>query len=136
MWQNAIATFEVNCAVLHEQRAQRTLAILARLEKVTEAELRYVDTIRTALAYCVGAIEAGLGIGTALDWADLLDRDPMQKVNAMHIRKIVQLQRGDAEAAERFRREAEMLGGGGELAPDVPSVAGARSGHLRRAPAT
>ena len=109
MWQNAIATFEVNCGCLQEQARARTLDILARLEKVTEAELRHVDTIRAALSFCVGAIEAGLGIGTALDWADRLDSDPLQKVNAMHIRKIVHLQLGDAEAAERFRREAEML---------------------------
>jgi tetratricopeptide (TPR) repeat protein len=109
MWQNAICTFEANFAALRERARLRATDILARLEKISDSELRYVQSIRNALAYCVGAIEAGLGLLSAVSWAELLDRDPLQRVNAMQIRQVVRLQQGDPEGAERFRKQAEVL---------------------------
>jgi tetratricopeptide (TPR) repeat protein len=108
MWQNALGTFDANCNAQQERARDRAAELYARLAKYTEAELRYVSVIRHALAYCVGAMEATLGLPTAMTWADVLDHDPLQQVNAMHIRKIARLQMGDAEGAERFRKQAEL----------------------------
>jgi tetratricopeptide (TPR) repeat protein len=68
-----------------------------------------VATIRLATAYGLGICYAALGMRAALDWVDVLDQDPLQRVNAMYIRKIVRLQHGDLEGAERYRRQAETL---------------------------
>jgi hypothetical protein len=109
MWENAVTTYEVNCAARQNQARLRVAAIYRRLEPIEESELRFVNAIRHALAYCVGAVEAGLGLMSAMSWAELLDRDPLQKVNAMYIRRVVRLQQGDAEGAEHYRKQAELL---------------------------
>jgi hypothetical protein len=109
MWDNAICTYEVNCAARQERARLRAKAIYARLEHITDTELRYVRPIRCALAYCIGAIESMLGLLSAMSWAEVLDRDPLQRVNAMQLRRVVRLQQGDAEGAERYRTQAELL---------------------------
>jgi len=110
MWLNPLCTYEANCAAQQERARLRAVDLYARLANIPEGgELRSVAAIRNALAYCAGAIEAMLGLKSAMSWADILDKDPLQKVNAMHIRKIVRLQQGDPEGAERFRKQAEVL---------------------------
>ncbi len=109
MWHNAICTFEVNCGGKQDRARLRAIELYDRLGKFNETELRNVSVIRRALAYCAGAIEAGLGLPSAMRWATILDDDPLQKVNAMHIRKVARLQQGDVEGAERYGRQAEQL---------------------------
>jgi hypothetical protein len=109
MWQNAIVAYEANCCARRDHARLRAADIFAGLRDTTEAELRYVDVIRHAIAYCIGSIEADLGLMSAMNWAKVLDRDALQKVNAMSIRKVVRLQRGDPEGAETYRRQAEIL---------------------------
>ena len=109
MRENAIATWEVNCGCQLERALERVTGLYERLADVSGSDLHNARTIRNALAYCAGAIEAAMGRSSAMKWADVLDKDSLQLVNAMHIRKIVALQRGDAEGSEAFRRQADLL---------------------------
>jgi hypothetical protein len=62
-----------------------------------------------AIAHALGMMDTQLGLESAISWATRLDGDPLQRVSALNLRKIVRLERGDAEGAERFRRQAEVL---------------------------
>jgi hypothetical protein len=75
---------------------------------MTGSELQHVESIRNAIACAVGFTEARLGLASAADWATQLDRDPLQKVSAMHLRRLVCLEQGDWIAADRLRRHAEL----------------------------
>jgi hypothetical protein len=108
MWQNALATIEIGQRKF-EQARERWKALYTKLETLTPAQLPRVDMIRNAIAYALGTIEAQMGLESIGRWAEQLDQDPMQRVNAMYLRKIVCMQRGDFENAERFRRKAEVL---------------------------
>src|SRR5262249_15865675 len=57
----------------------------------------------------LGANEATMGMASAAQWADLLDDDPVQRVNGLYIRRIARLQVGDLEGAEECRKQAEIL---------------------------
>ena len=109
MLSNTIATCESRCRAHIEQARARNLDLHDRLGKITRAELPYVDVLRNAIAFALGSLEARLGLASATSWIELLEKDPLQQVNALLLRKILALQVGDAEGAERFRREAELL---------------------------
>jgi hypothetical protein len=109
IWQNAIATRELACYCQPDKARLRWIDLHARLSAVSGDELRYVERIRDAMAFGIGSIEAAFGLLSAMRWADTLDRDPTQAVSAMYLRKVVRLQQGDWEGAERFRRKAEVL---------------------------
>src|SRR5262249_55772539 len=64
MWQNALATFEVNFAAQQEFAHARVTKLYARLEHFSDSELPNVRVIRNALAYCAGAIEATQGLAS------------------------------------------------------------------------
>jgi Protein kinase domain/AAA ATPase domain len=110
MLSNTIATCESRSRAQVEQARARNLELHDRLGKITRAELPYVDVLRNAIAFALGSVEARMGLGSALSWIELLEKDILQQVNALLLRKILALQVGDAEGAERYRREAELLG--------------------------
>jgi tetratricopeptide (TPR) repeat protein len=93
---------------LPERARERWLEVYALLGKITGAELRYVEVVRHAVAYGLGMLEAWMGLESAARWAELLEQDPMQRVNGLYVRRSLRLQQGDAEGAERFRKEAEI----------------------------
>jgi hypothetical protein len=109
LWQNAIAATEMHYKARNDFARQRLLGVYERLGQTAGGELRYVDSIRHAVAYAVGAIEIGLGLPSALGWIEIMDRDPQQQVNAMYLRRLLCLYEGDAEGAERHRKQAELL---------------------------
>jgi serine/threonine-protein kinase len=80
-----------------------------RLGQLSAAELPSVAMFRNAIAHTVGVVEARMGLASVRDWAELLDRDPTQRVNARYLRKVDCLNRGDFEGAERWRKQAEIL---------------------------
>ena len=92
-----------------ERAAARWRDVYDALANVPGHDRNVVGTIRLATAYGLGICYAALGMRAALDWVDVLDQDPLQRVNAMYIRKILRLQHGDLEGAERYRRKAETL---------------------------
>ena len=109
MWQLALGAQQALCRCQVEQARARWLEVYRRLEKMPEGALRHRTIIRGAIAYVVGASEASLGMQSAMRWASELDRDPLQAVSAMYLRRIVRLQLGDFDGAENFRRKAELL---------------------------
>lgn len=109
IWQVAIASEQVVCRCQVEQARARLYRVYEELSALPDDALQHRPFIRNALAYAIGASEVSLGIGTAARWADELDEDPLQAVNAMYLRKVLRLQRGDVEGAERYRRKAELL---------------------------
>ena len=108
IWQNALATSELQTDKQLLARA-RWIPVLDNLEKITGDELRYVVAIRNAIAFGLATIDSGLGQLDVEKWLQLQDSDPMQRVNAMYLRKQIAVQRGDWEAADRFRKRAELL---------------------------
>jgi tetratricopeptide (TPR) repeat protein len=109
IWQNAIATCEFHCDCQYERARTRWIEVLHKLDSITGDELQHVDVIRNAIACAVGMTEAGLGLASAANWAAQLDQDPLQKVSATQLRRIVRLEQGDWGGAERLRRHAEVL---------------------------
>ena len=109
MLSNTIATCQSRCRAQFEEARSRNLDLHDRLGKITRAELPYVDVLRNAIAFALGSIEARMGLASATSWIELLEKDLLQQVNALLLRKILALQVGDAEGAERYRREAELL---------------------------
>jgi hypothetical protein len=107
--QNAMATCESNRDARTESARTRWMGVHAKLGEISGADLQHAETIRNAVAYAVGMAEAALGLPSAADWAARIDHDPMQKLSALYLRKIVRLQQGDWSGADRFRRQAEIL---------------------------
>src|SRR5262245_39618189 len=54
-------------------------------------------------------VEAVFGLPSAARWADELDQDPYQRVNALYLRKVVRLEQGDWAGADKLQRAAELL---------------------------
>jgi hypothetical protein len=107
--QNAMALCESIYGAQTEQARLRWARVHEALCKVSSAQLSYIDRIRNAVAYAVGSQDVRAGRRSAFAWADLIDGDPRQRVNALYLRKVMALQMGDTEEAERFRRKAEVL---------------------------
>lgn len=108
--QNAQATCESACYRQTERACARWIKVYEQLgEIVAPPDPQLIQSIRYAIAFGVGNGEASMGLQSALRWAELLDREPMQRVNAMYLRKVICLQQGDLEGAERCRKQAELL---------------------------
>jgi tetratricopeptide (TPR) repeat protein len=110
IWQNTLATIESLGLARPENARARWVELYAQLSEVNEQQLRNVTLVRNAVAFGVGALEAQLGLESAANWAEILDREPTQRVSAMYLRKTVCMLRGDFAGAESFRRKAEVLG--------------------------
>jgi tetratricopeptide (TPR) repeat protein len=80
-----------------------------RLAHVTGADLQHVELTQAAILFGLGSLEAARGLPSAAERAELLEREPLQMVNAMYLRRVMRLQLGDFEGAEDFRRRAELL---------------------------
>jgi tetratricopeptide (TPR) repeat protein len=109
VWQNALAAVEAGAEGKYLQARARWIETREKMTEITGNEARYVGFMRNAIAFGVATLEASMGIAGAVRWAEVLDDDPMQRVNAMYIRRVMALQRGDAGEAERYRKQAEVL---------------------------
>ncbi|HMJ11823.1 MAG TPA: serine/threonine-protein kinase, partial [Polyangiaceae bacterium] len=122
IWQNAIASCEASTQCQLERARRRWRDVYERLGDVTGAELKYVKVVRSSIALGLGILEAWLGLPSATYWAGVLERDPMQRVNALYVRRSILLQRGDTEGAERLRREAEVCALESRVRPMFPDL--------------
>jgi hypothetical protein len=109
IWQNSVALVEVSFRRHVERANELWLEVYERLGSITSSDQEFVPAVRYAIAYALGVNEAAMGVQSAIRWVELLDADPLQKVNAMYLRKVVRLQQGDLEGAERCRKQAELL---------------------------
>ncbi|HKU41203.1 MAG TPA: AAA family ATPase [Polyangiales bacterium] len=109
IWQNSIATRDSLCDCKYESSRLRWIDVLAKLDAVQGGEMQHVEAIRNACAYAVGMMEAQLGLSSATHWSDQLERDVHQKLGAIQLRKIVRLEQGDWQGADRMRRQGEVI---------------------------
>ncbi|MDD9942902.1 MAG: serine/threonine-protein kinase [Myxococcales bacterium] len=107
LWGNACATRLAACQGNTVRAREVWLGVLERLEAVEQDAM--VQAIVTAICYGIGLAEARIGLPSVTTWADRLDAEPAQAVNAQHIRRLAALQRGNWEDAERHRAHAELL---------------------------
>jgi hypothetical protein len=103
---------EASCDSVYRARPERAYArwqrVYERLERL-EGE-PHAASIRTAVAYGLGELAAAMGLSVAaLQWIERLDREPLQRVNAMRVRRAVCMQHGDWDGAERAREQAELM---------------------------
>ena len=71
--------------------------------------LAYVAQVRAAISQTLAEIDASVGVSSF--WTERLDRDALdlhQQVGARYVQKVAALQKGDWEAAERYRQQAEL----------------------------
>ena len=109
VWQIALGAEQSLCRCQVDQARARWLEIHTYLSALPASTLDHLAFIRNAVAYAIGATEVSMGVQSGARWADELDKDPLHAVNAMYLRKLLRLQLGDLEGAERFRRKAELL---------------------------
>jgi serine/threonine-protein kinase len=109
IWNNAVATALGQDEGQYALARERWLDVIKKLDSLNSSEMPYVDAIANAVAFGIGLMEAQLGMPSATSWAERLDRDPSQRVAALQLRRIARMQQGDARAADRFRRQAELL---------------------------
>ena len=109
MRENVVAAFDGLCACRFEEARAGWTRSFEQLSQPSVASLDHVSQIRDAIAYGVGALEARIGLlNSAARWAECLDRDPLQKTNALNLRRLIRLQQGDWEGAERLRKQIEV----------------------------
>lgn len=64
---------------------------------------------RFGVMSALGIMEAGMGFHSCLDWADLVEQEPLHVVNALQIRILHQLWQGRVRDADRLRERVELL---------------------------
>jgi len=106
---NALATCQSTSRAQGEQARAQWLEVYERLSRMSSSEIPYLDRVRYAVAFGIGSQSVRMGLASGATWAELLDQDPRQRVNALYLRKVIALQMGDSDGAERFRRKAEVL---------------------------
>jgi hypothetical protein len=106
---NAVAIAHFQGYGRPDRGRERWLSVLQKLDAADGGELQHINAIRNAVAFGIGMIEAQLGLESAASWAARLDADPLQKISALHLRRIVRLQQGDWNGADKLRRQAEVL---------------------------
>jgi len=109
IWNNARACVDSNNFCHYERARDRWRETLAKLDALGGQEEAFVIAMCNAIAFAIGMMEAQLGRPTAADLAERLDRDPYQRIAALDLRRIVRLEQGDSEGADRLRRQAEVL---------------------------
>ncbi len=108
LWQNSLATCEAVCWAQPELARERWLEVLRRLNEIDTGDMHRIDTVRGAVAYGIASMSAYIGLASAAEWAERVERDSRQRVNALYLRRVIALQRGAAGEAENFRRKAEI----------------------------
>lgn len=109
MRDNALATVQGVCNGQLELYIALSLSVYERLGQLNREILPSVDRIRGAIEFGIGVVSATLGLTSAEKWANRLDQEPMQRVNALYLRKAIRLQAGDWQSAEEYRKKAELL---------------------------
>jgi hypothetical protein len=85
--------------------------LLVRLDRPDHGglELGPAQWVRLGMCNGLGMLEAGLGLDSCLAWAEKVARNPAYEVNALIIRMLHCLFRGDVISAETCRQEADRL---------------------------
>jgi tetratricopeptide (TPR) repeat protein len=109
IWLNMLGARYAHCHCDYERALELWRQMLDKLDAVGETGEVFVTSMRNAVMFAIGSAEAQLGLASAASWAARLDGDGFQRLSALNLRKLVRLEQGDAEGAERWRRQAEVL---------------------------
>jgi hypothetical protein len=110
IWKNSLASRVGHCECRYELARDLWREALTMIDTLPASdEAHFVVAMSNAIAHAIGTMEAQLGLESAASWATRLDHDPFQRVSALNLRKIVRLEQGDAQGADRLRRQAEVL---------------------------
>ena len=109
IWQNAIATVESTCRSQGERARARWLRVFEQLQTAAGVDASYVEIVGRAVAFALATCELRMGVPPSSRWLELLDTDILQCVSAAYLRRAWRIQLGDADGAERYRRQAELL---------------------------
>lgn len=109
IWLNLLGAREAHCNANYARARELWRLMLQKVEAFDATQMNLAQRMVNAVLFALGTVEAVLGLASAAQQAERLEADDHQKISALGLRKIVQLERGDAEGAERFRREAEVL---------------------------
>jgi hypothetical protein len=109
LWQNALGAVEQYCWGRIEHARALWLDAYERLRHVSSQEVPYVDAVRGAVAHAIASAEVTLDHSSAEQWIAKMERDPVQRVAAQHLRRGMCLFDGDSEGARRHRQQAELL---------------------------
>jgi hypothetical protein len=108
VYENAEAVCDFSLRARPERAIRRWQRVYDLLEP--SASTPGLKDLRPAVAIALGYQMALLGVSAAaLDWIARLDQDPLQRVNAMRLRRVLCLQHGDWAGAERAREHAELM---------------------------
>jgi tetratricopeptide (TPR) repeat protein len=107
--RNAMASLDMSGDCRFEQARARWLEVYDMLLGIDAVETPPVLMFRSAIAHAIAFLEVRMSLDSAGKWLDLLDRDPTQRVSALYLRKVISLNQGDSEGAERWRKQAEIL---------------------------
>jgi tetratricopeptide (TPR) repeat protein len=108
MIDNARATKQAILEAQFSQAHERFCRVFAQLSELQGEAARSVAFIRHGVAFGIGTLEAARGMASASRWADQLEREANHATDALQLRKVICLQHGDLEGAERQRRAAEL----------------------------
>ncbi|HKU40853.1 MAG TPA: protein kinase [Polyangiales bacterium] len=92
----------------HARRVYREV-----LERTAQPDLAGLDPsnhrfLRFGVMYGLAAIEAGMGLGASLEWAQELESEPLHEVNALHVRVLYELWQGRVHEANNMRELIEL----------------------------
>ncbi|MEY4582582.1 MAG: MalT-like region, partial [Pseudomonadota bacterium] len=107
IWLNARATYDCNIVGDDDAARARWNTVLEKLE-AHKGALPHLEAICSAVSLGVGMMEAQMGLESAVTWAARIEQDPVQRLAALQLRKIVRLTQGDWNGADKLRREAEL----------------------------
>jgi hypothetical protein len=108
LWHNARAARAIVEGHALESRS-RFCDVWERMALVPTDALRFVTGIRMGAARMIARQDASMGRSSALEWAKHLDAEPLHRIDAMSLRRLLCMMLGDRRGADYFGRQAELL---------------------------
>jgi len=108
-YHHAMACVEALSLGAYEAARERFIRAYNQFEERSGSRLPHTLAVTNAVRFGIGLTEAYLGLPSAATWADDIEDDPIQQLGALQLRKIVRLSMGDVAAADKLRRDAELL---------------------------
>jgi tetratricopeptide (TPR) repeat protein len=109
IWLNMRGSREGHCNCNYERARELWSETIQKVDALVGVQDPIVGRMRSAVLYALGSAETQLGLISAADRAQQLDSVATQRISALQLRKIVRLEQGDVEGAERLRKQAEIL---------------------------
>ncbi|HTU59674.1 MAG TPA: hypothetical protein VMF89_14585, partial [Polyangiales bacterium] len=109
IWLNVLGAREAHCNINYVRACELWRETLHKVESFDATQAVVFLRMRNAVVFALGTAETQLGLPSAERQAERLEADDLQRISALALRKIVQLERGDVDAAERYRRQGEVL---------------------------